>query len=171
LFRSRTNKANLNCYPSGCPKNSDPLLESMPSWTTSIVISSSSLLEELLDVELLTSVVELSAYGAEFNASFSELLRGGYHISKLSRMFIWTATLKRSGYYFRIFLSQQYANLFLSLRACIQTRSKLPSLHTFSVMAIVVSKFKTACHQAPGTNMVSPGYWMHSMIFGILPCG
>ncbi len=44
------------------------------------------------------------------------------------------------------------------------TSGKLTRLAKFWVMAIVSVRFNTACHQPPGTNIVSPGSWTHSMI-------
>jgi hypothetical protein len=38
----------------------------------------------------------------------------------------------------------------------------LPRLAKFCVTPVVSSRLITACHQPPGTKMVSPGSWMHS---------
>lgn len=44
-----------------------------------------------------------------------------------------------------------------------QTIGKLVLLQKFCVTAIVSSKFRTTCHQPPGTNTVSPGFWRISI--------
>ena len=63
-----------------------------------------------------------------------------------------------AGSYFSSSLSHLQASFFRPERVSLQTFSKLPSLQKFSVTAIVLSRFNTACHQPPGTNIHSPGY-------------
>lgn len=43
------------------------------------------------------------------------------------------------------------------------TNSKFEALTKFWVTATVTSKFRTQCHHPLGTNIVSPGNWVHSM--------
>jgi len=137
---------------------------------SSIAVSSSSLedeeeldeedeLEELLDSDILLSF---------FSMAFL-LAPGGLHITHLSRKFISRARIYICFSFLRRSFSHLYARRFLPFLVCIQTLSKFPWLHTFSVIAMVVSKFKTACHHPPGTNTVSPGYYMHSMTVGNFP--
>lgn len=64
-------------------------------------------------------------------------------------------------------LRKDSANFLLSLRVVLHTLSKQYLVMTFCVTAIVSSKLITACHKPPGTNTVSPGYWMNSIICNV----
>lgn len=50
-------------------------------------------------------------------------------------------------------------SLGLPLTVLCHTIGKFTTLQKFWVTAMVLSKFRTTCHQPPGTNTVSPGPW------------
>jgi hypothetical protein len=80
------------------------------------------------------------------------------NITKLSSLLRARASSYFAGSYFSRSLSHLQASFLRPERVSLQTFSKLPSLQKFSVTAIVLSRFNTACHQPPGTKIHSPGY-------------
>ena len=80
------------------------------------------------------------------------------YITKSSSLLRARASSYFAGSYFSRSLNHLQASFFRPERVSFHTFSKLPSLQKFSVTAIVLSRFNTACHQPPGTKIHSPGY-------------
>lgn len=79
------------------------------------------------------------------------------YITKPSSLLSARASSNLAGSCFSRSLSHLQASFLRPARVSLQTFSKFPSLQKFSVTAIVLSRFSTACHQPPGTKIHSPG--------------
>lgn len=116
-------------------------------------------LDELLEEDEELELEELDELEEElllFFFLFFFFSRSSY-ITKPSSLLSARASSYLAGSCFSRSLSHLQASFFRPARVSLQTFSKFPSLQKFSVTAIVLSRFKTACHQPPGTKIHSPG--------------
>merc|ERR1719367_1882647 len=74
-----------------------------------------------------------------------------------------SATSASSGSFFLKIRYHFFDSFGLPLTVLCQTTGKLVLLAKFWVTTIVVSMLRTTCHMPPGTKIVSPGCWMHSI--------
>ena len=114
-------------------------------------------LDSLLDEELLLLLDEEEDDEDPDLFFFFFFLSRSSYITKLSRLFSYKASSYFSGADCLSSFSHLQDSFLRPALVSSQTFSKLPSLQKFSVTAIALSKLSTACHQPPGTKMVSPG--------------
>jgi hypothetical protein len=92
-----------------------------------------------------------------------ELLELSEAIPDGCSMFILSASLARSCSCFRRALSHFLDSIGRPRAVLCHTTGKFVRLQKFCVTAIVVSRFRTTCHQPPGMKTVSPGFCRISM--------